>query len=101
MPLILTSQSAWVLLLFAGLLEIVWTISMKASHGFTKHHYTAITLVAATLSFWLLGLAMVVRPSPTWVTWSGAAPTPGRHCLCSLDRDRHCRSGNSRYRDFR
>ncbi len=72
MPLILTSQSAWVLLLFAGLLEIVWTISMKASHGFTKHHYTAITLVAATLSFWLLGLALRQLPVGTaYAVWTG------------------------------
>jgi quaternary ammonium compound-resistance protein SugE len=72
MPLILTSQSAWVLLLVAGLLEIVWTISMKASHGFTKHHYTAITLVAATLSFWLLGLALRQLPVGTaYAVWTG------------------------------
>ena len=54
----LTSNLAWMLLVTAGLLEVVWAISMKASHGFTKQHFTAITLVAAALSFWLLGLAL-------------------------------------------
>lgn len=69
---ILTSQSAWVLLLVAGLLEIVWSISMKASHGFTKFHYTAITLVTATLSFWLLGLALRQLPVGTaYAVWTG------------------------------
>jgi quaternary ammonium compound-resistance protein SugE len=28
---------AWVLLLFAGLLEIVWAFTMKLSQGFTRH----------------------------------------------------------------
>jgi len=41
----LSPNLAWVLLVLAGLLEIVWAVSMKASHGFTKHHFTAITLV--------------------------------------------------------
>ncbi len=27
---------AWIYLLFAGLLEIVWAVSMKQSEGFTK-----------------------------------------------------------------
>jgi Small Multidrug Resistance protein len=51
MPVTLTPNLAWMLLVVAGLLEIVWSISMKASHGFTKHHFTAITIIAAWLSF--------------------------------------------------
>ncbi|MBL7395969.1 QacE family quaternary ammonium compound efflux SMR transporter, partial [Escherichia coli] len=27
---------AWILLFFAGLLEIVWAFAMKQSHGFTR-----------------------------------------------------------------
>jgi quaternary ammonium compound-resistance protein SugE len=68
----LTPNLAWVVLLVAGLLEIVWSISMKASHGFTKHHFTAITLVAAGLSFWLLGLALRQLPVGTaYAVWTG------------------------------
>ena len=47
MPALSSSSMAWSLLLVAGLLEIVWSISMKASDGFTKHLFTGITLVAA------------------------------------------------------
>jgi quaternary ammonium compound-resistance protein SugE len=66
------STTAWFLLLIAGLLEIVWSISMKASAGFTKHGYTGITLVAAWLSFWLLGLAMKSLPVGTaYAVWTG------------------------------
>jgi quaternary ammonium compound-resistance protein SugE len=72
MPVTLTPNLAWVLLLVAGLLEIVWSVSMKASHGFTKHYFTAITLVAAWLSFWLLGLALRQLPVGTaYAVWTG------------------------------
>jgi len=63
---------AWVLLLVAGVLEIVWSGSMKASHGFTNHLYTGIMLVAAVLSFWLLGVAMKSLPLGTaYAVWTG------------------------------
>ena len=72
MPVTLTSNLAWVVLLVAGLLEIVWSLSMKASQGFTKHHFTALTLVAAWLSFWLLGLALRQLPVGTaYAVWTG------------------------------
>ena len=72
MPVTLSPNLAWVLLLVAGLLEIVWSVSMKASHGFTKPHFTAITLVAAWLSFWLLGLALRQLPVGTaYAVWTG------------------------------
>jgi quaternary ammonium compound-resistance protein SugE len=68
----LTPNLAWLLLVVAGLLEIVWSISMKASHGFTRHLFTAITLVAAGLSFWLLGLALRQLPVGTaYAVWTG------------------------------
>ena len=72
MPMTLTPNLAWLLLVVAGLLEIVWSVSMKASHGFTKHHFTAITLLAAALSFWLLGLALRQLPVGTaYAVWTG------------------------------
>lgn len=64
--------NAWLILLVAGLLEIVWSTSMKASEGFSKHLYTGITLTAAWLSFWLLGLAMKSLPLGTaYAVWTG------------------------------
>src|SRR5262252_6548866 len=72
MSVTLTPNLAWMLLLLAGLLEIVWSVSMKASNGFTKHHFTALTLVAAGLSFWLLGLALRQLPVGTaYAVWTG------------------------------
>lgn len=68
----ITPTLAWILLLVAGLLEVVWAFSMKASEGFSKHLYTTITLIAAWLSFWLLGLAMRQLPLGTaYAVWVG------------------------------
>jgi len=72
MHLLSSPSMAWWLLLVAGLLEIVWSVSMKASEGFTKQVFTGITLVAAWLSFWLLGLAMKSLPVGTaYAVWTG------------------------------
>jgi quaternary ammonium compound-resistance protein SugE len=72
MPSISGSTTAWILIFVAGLLEIVWSSSMKASDGFTKHLYTGITLGAAWLSFWLLGIAMRSLPLGTaYAVWTG------------------------------
>jgi quaternary ammonium compound-resistance protein SugE len=66
------ASTAWAILVVAGLLEVVWSSSMKASEGFTKHLYTGVTLVAAWLSFWLLGLAMKSLPLGTaYAVWTG------------------------------
>jgi quaternary ammonium compound-resistance protein SugE len=72
MPAISSVTAAWLLLVVAGLLEIVWAVSMKASDGFTKAQYSVLTLVAAALSFWLLGLAMRSLPVGTaYAVWTG------------------------------
>ena len=72
MPITLSPNLAWLFLLVAGLLEIVWSVSMKASQGFTKQGFTAITVVAACLSFWLLGLALRQLPVGTaYAVWTG------------------------------
>jgi quaternary ammonium compound-resistance protein SugE len=72
MPAITTPTAAWAVLLVAGLLEVVWAISLKASDGFSKPLPSAITLVAAALSFWLLGLSLRVLPVGTaYAAWTG------------------------------
>ena len=68
----ITPAMAWLILLVAGVLEVVWSVSMKASEGFSKPLMTAVTLVAAWLSFWLLGLAMRQLPLGTaYAVWVG------------------------------
>ena len=65
-------STAWMILFVAGLLEVVWSVSMKASDGFTRGLYTGITLLAAGVSFFLLGLAMKSLPVGTaHAVWTG------------------------------
>ena len=63
---------AWVYLLVAGLLEIVWAFFMKQSDGFTKTLPTIMTFVAAAASFGLLSVSMKTLPLGTaYVVWTG------------------------------
>lgn len=63
---------AWIALLFAGLLEIVWAVAMKQSHGFTRLVPSLVTLVGMIASFWLLAVAMRTLPLGTAYTiWTG------------------------------
>jgi quaternary ammonium compound-resistance protein SugE len=63
---------AWILLVSAGLLEIVWAFFMKKSAGFTLPAPTAITIVTMIASFALLSIAMKTLPLGTAYTiWTG------------------------------
>lgn len=68
----IATSTAWIILLGAGLLEVVWAISMKASDGYTRLPYTVLTIVAAAVSFWLLGLSLKTLPvGSAYVVWTG------------------------------
>jgi quaternary ammonium compound-resistance protein SugE len=72
MNLTINPSGAWSILLVAGILEVVWAISMKASDGFTRLPYTALTIAAAWVSFWLLGLSLRALPVGTaYAVWTG------------------------------
>ncbi len=63
---------AWLMLLIAGVLEVVWAFWMKQSEGFTRVVPTAITLVTMIGSFALLSLSMRTLPLGTaYVIWTG------------------------------
>ncbi|WP_312330925.1 quaternary ammonium compound efflux SMR transporter SugE [Acinetobacter variabilis] len=63
---------AWIILVFAGLFEIVWAYSMKLSEGFTKLTPSIFTIVFMVLSFVLLAYAMRTLPLGTGYTiWTG------------------------------
>lgn len=63
---------AWVILVLAGALEVVWAYYMKQSDGFTKLMPSAITLVAMIVSFALLSYSMKLLPLGTAYTiWTG------------------------------
>jgi quaternary ammonium compound-resistance protein SugE len=56
---------AWVLVLIAGLLKILWAYTMKLSQGFTRGGPTLITLLARLASFGLLSISMKSLPLGT------------------------------------
>ena len=63
---------AWAYLILAGLLEIIWAFAMKASEGFSRLGWTAVTVVAMAASVALLGLAMRSLPLGTaYAIWTG------------------------------
>lgn len=63
---------AWIYLLTAGILEVIWASYMKLSEGFSKPVPSIITLVTMIASFWLLSLAMRHLPLGTAYTiWTG------------------------------
>jgi quaternary ammonium compound-resistance protein SugE len=63
---------AWVYLIIAGLLEIVWAVSLKRTEGFTKLGPSLFTLVTMAASFYLLSLALRTLPTGTgYAVWVG------------------------------
>lgn len=74
---------SWIVLLIAGLLEVVWAIGLKYTHGFTRLTPSIITIAAMIVS-----IAMLL----------GNAHVACRNRLCGLDRYWRCWGGH--YRDF-
>ncbi|RRB06773.1 DMT family transporter [Larkinella rosea] len=63
---------AWIYLIVAGLLEVVWAYSMKQSAGFTRLIPSVITFIAMAASFGLLSLSMRALPLGTaYPMWTG------------------------------
>ncbi|MDO5506613.1 MAG: quaternary ammonium compound efflux SMR transporter SugE [Pseudoxanthomonas suwonensis] len=62
----------WMILLFAGLLEVVWAVGLKYTEGFSKPLPSVVTVVAMVASVWLLGVAMRELPLGTaYAVWVG------------------------------
>lgn len=63
---------AWIYLVIAGVLEVLWAYFMKQSAGFTRFWPSAITVAGMVGSVVLLGLAMRSLPLGTsYMIWTG------------------------------
>ncbi|CAM4346738.1 quaternary ammonium compound efflux SMR transporter SugE [Bordetella tumbae] len=63
---------AWIILVLAGLFEVVWAVGLKYTEGFTRLVPSVITLIGMLISFWLLSLAMKTLPLGTaYAIWVG------------------------------
>ena len=89
----------WVILVIAGLFEVVWAIGLKYTEGFTRLWPTVGTVVAMVLSVWLLGLAMKSLPVGTaYAVWVGVGavgiPVDVRHApAAAAQRDQRRSAG--------
>lgn len=60
----------WIILVLAGLFEIVWAVGLKYTHGFTRLGPSIVTVGGMLVSFWLLALAMKTLPLGTaYAVW--------------------------------
>lgn len=65
-------RMAWITLIVAGLLEVVWAFAMKQSAGFTRLVPSLVTLATMVASFALLSYAMRTLPLGTaYMIWTG------------------------------
>jgi len=63
---------AWLILVCAGLLEIVWATALKQSEGFTRLWPSVVGVGGAVLSFVLLAVALRQLPAGTgYAVWVG------------------------------
>jgi len=63
---------AWLILVCAGLLEIVWATALKQSEGFTRLWPSVVGVGGAILSFVLLAVALRQLPAGTgYAVWVG------------------------------
>ena len=56
---------AWILLVLAGLTEIIWAIGLKEAHGFTVLIPSLLTIFFLVISFFLFARAMKSIPIGT------------------------------------
>src|SRR6056297_1302975 len=69
-------MNAWLILLAAGLLEIVWATGLRFTDGFARLGPTVAVLAVAWLSFYLLAVAMRDIPMGTaYAIWTGIGAT--------------------------
>jgi quaternary ammonium compound-resistance protein SugE len=69
-------MNAWLILLAAGMLEIVWATGLRYTDGFTRFLPTVLVLAVAWASFYLLAVAMREIPMGTaYAVWTGIGAT--------------------------
>jgi len=67
-----SAGGAWIMLIVAGLIDVVWALSMKLSNGYTRPGWTAVSLIALAAFVWLLGRALTALPvGVAYAVWTG------------------------------
>lgn len=62
---------AWAALVVAGLLDVAWALTMKASSGWTRPGWTVLSVAVLAAFVWLLGRSLRVLPlGVAYVVWT-------------------------------
>ena len=68
----------WLILIVAGLFEVVWATALKMSNGFRNPLADVAFVVGMALSVWLLSVAMKTIPMGTaYAVWTGIGAIGG------------------------
>ena len=63
---------AWLMVVVAGALEMVWSYSAKQANGWTNWGWSAATIISSLFSFFLLTFALKSLPLGTaYAAWTG------------------------------
>ncbi len=63
---------SWLILILAGLFEVVWAVGLKFTDGFSKPLPSVVTVAAMAASFYFLSLAMKALPlGVAYSVWVG------------------------------
>ena len=69
---------SWMILITAGMFEVVWATALKMSNGFRNPVTDVVCAVGMTLSVWLLAVAMRTIPMGTaYAVWTGIGAIGG------------------------
>src|SRR5437762_11135799 len=68
----MSSTVAWIALLTAGVLDVLWAVSMKYADGYTKLGWSLASLLLLAAFVFLLGRSLQVLPVGTaYAIWTG------------------------------
>jgi quaternary ammonium compound-resistance protein SugE len=68
----MSTATAWIVLVVAGLLDVAWALSMKQAQGYTRLGWSIISLALLAAFVYLLGLTLRVLPVGTaYAVWTG------------------------------
>jgi quaternary ammonium compound-resistance protein SugE len=63
---------AWLALLSAGVLDVLWAVAMKYADGYRRIGWSIVSLVLLTAFFFLLGRSLQLLPVGTaYAVWTG------------------------------
>jgi quaternary ammonium compound-resistance protein SugE len=68
----MTRAGAWIALLAAGILDVLWAVSMKYADGYSRLGWSVVSLALLAAFVFLLGRSLQVLPVGTaYAVWTG------------------------------